>query len=280
MGQVCLSSPNETKEDSVKTTVKQVFRPKRVILCRHGQSEGNANRKITMTVPDHMLHLTQAGREQALETGRNLFSIIGKESVTFFASPYVRACETMNGIAQSFGGVDKVNVHEDAYIREQDFGNFDRENTKEMHKEKKVFGKFYYRFPEGESPADVYNRAGLFLEGLYRRWETKFVENYVIVSHELFIIVFLMRMFRFPISDYYRFEDMGNCQLTVLDRGDTSNYKIAYTWTPGQDKKPGSLPMKPPEESSGPVTTIWDGRPESEMLHSVSRKAPNDAEAK
>eukprot|EP00971_Amphidinium_carterae_P185683 3686852-Amphidinium_carterae.2 len=98
---------------------------------------------------------------------------------------------------------------------------------------REVFGKFYYRFPEGESPADVYIRAGVrscslngtmqgssetcghlvlcvtdgghtcrsrlsiapqvFLESLYRRWETHYVDNLVIVSHELFITVFLMR---------------------------------------------------------------------------------------
>ena len=33
----------------------------------------------------------------------------------------------------------------------------------------KEFGQFYYRFPEGESCADVYDRASLFLEPMHKQ---------------------------------------------------------------------------------------------------------------
>merc|ERR1719414_2337886 len=136
-------------------------------------------------------------------------------------------------MARAFGGKEAVHIREDAYIREQDFGNYDKPEARELHKEKKIFGKFYYRFPEGESPADVYTRAGVFLESLYRRWETHYVDNIVLVSHELFIIVFLMRMFRFPVQDYYDFEDLKNCTLVVLERpADSLMFDITYTWAP------------------------------------------------
>merc|ERR1711920_442088 len=114
--------------------------------------------------------------------------------------------------AVAWGGLQHIRYDEDPYIREQDFGNFDKPEARELHKQKKIFGKFYYRFPEGESPADVYSRAGLLLESLYRRWETHSVDNLVIVSHELFILVFLMRMFRYPVHDYYTFDGLKNCQ--------------------------------------------------------------------
>merc|ERR1712032_1553842 len=146
----------------------------------------------------------------------------------------------MGGIAHAWGGRQYVEIKEDAYIREQDFGNFDKPDAKEFHKTKKKFGKFYYRFPEGESPADVYNRAGLFLDSLYRRWESKYVPSVVIVTHELFILVFLMRLFRFPIKDYYAFDDLGNGELIVLERPpDSLLFEIAYTWCPGQEKRMG-----------------------------------------
>mmetsp|Transcript_20188 Transcript_20188/g.47065 ORF Transcript_20188/g.47065 Transcript_20188/m.47065 type:complete len:299 (-) Transcript_20188:124-1020(-) len=251
---------------------KQHMRPKRIILVRHGESEGNVNRVITSTVPDHMIHLTTKGREQASMSGRNVKSIVGNESVHFMVSPYTRAQETLNGIAFSWGGREKVNVREDAYIREQDFGNFDKPEARELHKEKKVFGKFYYRFPEGESPADVYIRAGVFLESLYRRWETHYVDNLVIVSHELFITVFLMRMFRYSISDYYAFEGMSNGECVVLERpADSLQYEISYCWVPGQDKRPGGLKKKKEADTDAPAQ-IWDGNPTSPLLESAPMK--------
>jgi len=258
------------REKKSRFISKQVCRSKRIILIRHGESEGNKNRKITQEVPDHLLHLTEQGRQQAWQAGKNLKNIVGDESVEFVTSPYVRAVETLFGVSQPWGGKDNVEWHEDVYIREQDFGNFDKPDMREVHKEKKLFGKFYYRFPEGESPADLYMRAGLFLESLYRKWESKYTDNLVIISHELFILVFLMRMFRWPVKDFYAFEDLKNCTLVVLEREGTSiKFEPAYTWAPEGEKVPGGIPRKPhpPEEEE-----LWDGRPERPMIQSLSRK--------
>jgi broad specificity phosphatase PhoE len=246
----------------------QSQRPLRIILIRHGQSEGNVKRDVTQSTPDHLIHLTQQGREEALQTGRNLKSLVGEESIKFIVSPYVRTQETVAGIAHAFGGGRKLDISEDLFIREQDFGNFESGNMKELHKEKKAFGKFYYRFPEGESPADVYNRAGLFLESMYRRWEVKYVDNTVIVSHELFLKVFIMRMFRYPVKDYYNIRDLFNAEMIVLERGqDSLIYDIAYTWAPGKDKQTGGV-KKRTDKPDQPITEIWDGDPDSPLLES------------
>jgi broad specificity phosphatase PhoE len=45
------------------------MRPKRIILIRHGKSEGNANEKLRETIPDYALNLTQEGVEQAKYAG-------------------------------------------------------------------------------------------------------------------------------------------------------------------------------------------------------------------
>lgn len=44
-------------------------------------------------------------------------------------------------------------------LREQDFGNFqDPEGKKREKAERLRFGRFFYRFPNGESGADCYDR--------------------------------------------------------------------------------------------------------------------------
>lgn len=50
-------------------------------------------------------------------------------------------------------------MREECRIREQDFGNFQVEERMRAVKETRLkFGRFFYRFPEGESAADVYDR--------------------------------------------------------------------------------------------------------------------------
>jgi len=242
--------------------VNSIYRPKRIVLIRHGQSEANVDRGITASVPDHALHLTEEGRLQAVNAGTRLKEIIGFESAIFMVSPYVRARETFNGIATAYPGTD-IKVREDVQIREQDFGNFDKNNMKELHSERNIFGSFYYRFPEGESIADVYDRASHFLESLYRRWEFSRERNTVVISHGIFLLVFLMRLFRFTVEEFYSFAPLKNCEFVVLERLDEGKFfSIAYSWT--QDLPPNIgglrlLPIEQHEQRLGAYAHIWDG---------------------
>merc|ERR1719291_1015263 len=98
-----------------------------------------------------------------------------------------------------------------------EYGNYDKPNIEEYHKEKKQFGHFFYRFPEGESPSDVYNRASIFLMGLTRRFERSRTSNLVMVSHGTFILVFLMRFLRLSVDEFYSLAPLRNCELIVLE---------------------------------------------------------------
>ncbi len=77
----------------------------------------------------------------------------------------------------------------------------------DLHQEKRVFGPFYYRFPDGESQADCYDRASLFLESMYRSWEENTgYDNCVVVGHGTMILVTLMRLFRISIKEFEEFD--------------------------------------------------------------------------
>merc|ERR1712110_1308522 len=120
-------------------------------------------------------------------------------------------------------------MKEDVRIREQEYGNFDAPDIKAFHKLKKEFGPFYYRFPEGESPADCFVRASEWMESMYRSWEDNENENHVIVCHGLMIIVILMRLDRIPVAEFDSFEGLDNCEIIVLERSeDDPKYTISY----------------------------------------------------
>src|SRR4051812_38006059 len=52
-------------------------RPKRIILIRHGESQGNDDKNIYESIPDNAIELTSKGILQAISAGEELKQIIG-----------------------------------------------------------------------------------------------------------------------------------------------------------------------------------------------------------
>ena len=137
--------------------------PKRIILVRHGESAGNLDGTAYTTTPDHQIPLTPQGLVQAKQAGERIRQIVSGLSrdwkVYFYVSPYERTRSTLSEIGRSFSKKRVIGVREECRIREQDFGNFQVEERMKVVKETRLrFGRFFYRFPEGESAADVYDR--------------------------------------------------------------------------------------------------------------------------
>lgn len=80
-------------------------RPQRIVLVRHGESEGNADDTVYEREPDHALRLTARGLRQARETGVRLRELFDGERVSVYVSPYRRTHETFRSL-----GLDLENV--------------------------------------------------------------------------------------------------------------------------------------------------------------------------
>jgi broad specificity phosphatase PhoE len=153
--------------------------PSRLVLVRHGESEGNlADRdarergaeRLDLDVRDADIDLSANGRRQADALRRWLVdadpSLRPDLVVT---SPYRRATETAR---RALADLD-VPVLEDERIRERDLGAFDgltgtgiRTGFPEEAKRRSKVGKFYYQPPSGESWADVTLRVRSFVADL------------------------------------------------------------------------------------------------------------------
>ncbi|DAZ92478.1 TPA: hypothetical protein N0F65_012708 [Lagenidium giganteum] len=199
--------------------------PKRLILVRHGQSEGNIDPLLYCHVPDNAMHLTQLGYEQAMAAGKAIKALVNKETVRFIVSPYVRTIETFQGITKAWGSAARmIPWTEEPRIREQDFGNFQEPvKIRECKQQRQRFGSFFYRFPSGESPADVYDRVSSFLESLYRMFEKTSEDNYVLVTHGVAIRVILTRYFKYRICEFEQLENFHNGEFVVLELDPQTN---------------------------------------------------------
>ncbi|KAI5285159.1 hypothetical protein KEM52_002578, partial [Ascosphaera acerosa] len=94
-------------------------KPRMIILIRHGHSEGNKNRAIHQTVPDHRVKLTPEGWRQARDAGRKLRALLRPDdTLQFFTSPYRRTRETTEGILDSLTAAEGEGEDEDAIEEE------------------------------------------------------------------------------------------------------------------------------------------------------------------
>jgi broad specificity phosphatase PhoE len=206
------------------------MRPKRIILIRHGNSEGNADRERYATTPDHALNLTTEGEQQALQGGQEIKQLIGEETVRVYLSPYTRTRQTYQQISQSIApSVDRV--LEDPRLREQDWGHLrPSDQNEEISQQRDNFSTFYYRIPDGESGADVYDRISTFLETMHRDFEEPdYPPNALIVTHGFAMRLFLMRWFHWSVEEFENLRNPRNCEIVVIELQPDNHYKLVDT---------------------------------------------------
>ncbi|KAG2273086.1 hypothetical protein Bca52824_067641 [Brassica carinata] len=95
-----------------------------------------------------------------------------------------------------------------------------------------------YRFPEGESAADVFDRVSSFLESLWRDIDMNRMHinpshelNFVIVSHGLTSRVFLMKWFKWTVEQFEALNNPGNSEIRVMELGQGGDYSLAIHHT-------------------------------------------------
>jgi len=210
-----------------------------IILIRHGQSEGNKNRDIHQTIPDHRVKLTPEGWNQSHEAGRRLRALLrADDTLHFFTSPYRRTRETTEGILKTLTADEpspspfprhSIKVYEEPRLREQDFGNFQpcSAEMERMWQERADYGHFFYRIPNGESAADAYDRISGFNESLWRQFgEDDCASVCVLVTHGLMSRVFLMKWYHFSVEYFEDLRNVNHCEFLIMRKKEDSGKYI------------------------------------------------------
>lgn len=269
-----------------------------IILIRHAQSEGNKNREIHQTVPDHRVKLTPEGHRQAHEAGSKLRELLRPDdTLHFFTSPYRRTRETTEGLMSSLTSDDPspspfprhtIKVYEEPRLREQDFGNFQpcSAEMERMWMERQDYGHFFYRIPNGESAADAYDRVSGFNESLWRLFgEDDFASVCVLVTHGLMTRVFLMKWYHWSVEYFEDLRNINHCEFVIMklnpDNGKYVLQNNLRTWS--ELKKEKELEIQQERASKGldpapisseppvPARRRWGGCPDG-CNHGIRRR--------
>ena len=218
------------------------MKPDRIILVRHGESVGNVNKEIYKTIPDYALDLTEKGIIQAKQAGRELHELITNITVQYYISPFWRTRRTFEYIYENFNyfkDVDKI--YEDPRIREQEWGHLrdDLDLVNKMQEYRDNYGHFYYRFNDGESCADVYDRVSDFMNTMFRDFEKRdYPRNVIIVTHGMTIRLFLMRWFHVSVEEFESWANPKNCEKFILERNQLDD---KYTLTSHSEMRKHNL---------------------------------------
>lgn len=182
----------------------------RILLVRHGESLANTNLVDPHTQGDFHVRLSEKGASQAQTLVERIDQEFIKTSL-IYSSPYERARETLQILLD--GHELAPTVYEDPLLREHDRGYHDEESQLAM---RRAHGWFYYRHQGGESPADVYLRASVFLESMFREIGRSKKENVLILTHGMFIRCFVMRFLHLNREDFLRMEDPRNTDIVSI----------------------------------------------------------------
>jgi 2,3-bisphosphoglycerate-dependent phosphoglycerate mutase len=163
----------------------------RILLVRHARSTANLDPTVYLSTPDHMIPLIDPHADaDAAAAGDAIAALrIDAASVCSWSSSFLRCRQTERIVlARAFGEDDgKVHRRESFLLREQDFGDWDGLTDVEIEtrdllrwdKRKRAqdtLGIFYFRYPNGESRADVVERMSIFIGKIHRsRYRTHFV---------------------------------------------------------------------------------------------------------
>ncbi|KKK37754.1 hypothetical protein WQ57_12410 [Mesobacillus campisalis] len=203
-----------------------------IYVIRHGEAQHNIDRSVMAHTHDSQHSLTVLGQKQVEETGEFMKGILDEKTIVY-SSPYLRTMETANAIHKHLPAT--VPFYQNPLIREWELGNlYDFANrTPEAKKEFKAAGQFYFRYPNGESLADVYLRATMFMNTVVERVRRQQrYENIVIVSHAAFMHMLLAFLLNWPVDDLLNFKPIENAAVIKIDETDSGDYLYEKIFVP------------------------------------------------
>jgi 2,3-bisphosphoglycerate-dependent phosphoglycerate mutase len=194
--------------------------PLKIIFVRHGQSVANLDNQKNFELADHAIPLTDLGRTQANASGQWLGQYFldnntPETKTRFWVSPYTRTRQTADEVIRGVEAVAlKTNsdqqfkfLHdrrEHVNLVEQQFGLFDGIPEEDLskhfpheaahyNKQIEFEGKFWARMPLGESRFDVAIRVHQAFGTFHRDYDTKGINQIVVVSHGVTMRAFMMQ---------------------------------------------------------------------------------------
>ncbi|KAF6250885.1 histidine phosphatase superfamily [Scenedesmus sp. NREL 46B-D3] len=257
--------------------------PPYIILLRHGESAGLENLQEELQIPNHRVPLSAQGVQQSFAAGQHVHELLhdahdhhqqqqqqhngysvsscssssrASSKVFMYTSPFLRCIQTAQHVVRALKDQQLVGFKEEVQLREQDWGNFQAPGQQTRNYEERLkYGRFFFRFPEGESAADVYDRMTMFQDHFVRDIACKrFADgtSVMMVTHGLALRLFLMRWLHWTVDEFLQVHNPPTAAPVVLVR------ECPELPEPGEPVPQAfALLLKPSRLATGSHTTRW-----------------------
>ncbi|HVV83429.1 MAG TPA: histidine phosphatase family protein [Kofleriaceae bacterium] len=200
-----------------------------IALVRHGRSTANEDPHVYQVLPDHAIPLARPDDDPDAAIAGAALATVGLDpaAVCSWRSPYLRCAQTEALVMRRALGAAFADVHRrDSFLlREQEFGDWDGYSEAEMAAASPAqfarrtrmsdhHGRFYFRYPSGESRADVVQRLALFMGKLHRSEH----RQHVIFLHGVTQRAFRMAWFNHGVEWFEDEPNPANCSVTIIAR--------------------------------------------------------------
>ena len=194
-----------------------------VLLIRHARSIANDDAGVYQQMPDHKIPLARPEDDvTALALGERLRGLgLDPARVCAWSSTYVRCLQTRELVLGACFGAAAQGVarRESFLLREQEFGDWDGMDEPEMarfdpvrfEKRRRMTdhqGRFYFRYPCGESRADVVQRCAVLVGKLHRSR----YQQHLIFLHGVSQRALRMAWFNHPVEWFESEPNPRNCE--------------------------------------------------------------------
>ena len=166
---------------------------------------------------------------------------VRNDRIHLVLSPFERTLQTSRAM-RTYLEHRIVRTDIESRIREQEFGNVQGEDFRFHREQQKKVGRFWYRFPTGESGADVYGRVKSWWYESVLQVNTRVgyepVDAIVVVTHGLTMRFVLMQLFSWSPTTFHSVWNADNCEMYVLRKDLTKPGNSPYIL----DREAGDIP--------------------------------------
>lgn len=193
----------------------------KIYIIRHAESIGNVSTEEYLKTPDHKVQLSENGILQAKKAAKILRKEMNLNNQYYaWVSPYERTRQTAKLMLPDS---KKILIREDPRIREQEWGIINSlADRDQLIQQRKDVGHFFFRFPNGESGADVYDRCSHFLESVFRKTQS---DTHFIFTHGLTGRILIMRILHASYEEFESWDNLENCSITKLSN-ESGSFKL------------------------------------------------------
>lgn len=211
----------------------------RVILVRHARSIANDDSRLYRAMADHSIPLVHVADDPAALVAGTAVASLGLDPATVcsWSSTYLRCVQTEALVSAAAWGPQAAAIQRRTsfLLREQEFGDWDSLTEEEIAASDPVrfqrrrmlsdaYGRFYFRYPMGESRADVTQRVTLFIGKIHR----SHFPNHIVFLHGVTQRSFRMAWMNHSVDWFEEEPNPPNASVMVISRNAEGSWTERY----------------------------------------------------